>query len=119
MRRQELRAAAANTTHFTTGAWSRAMMADHDGFCVKDAFLVGENAAAICLRVRVSRPTPMMPSRSRARRRTAHNRQCVTPSLIGGRLPEFHLVSFWIDDPGKLTVLGIVHFIEHGAALFA
>src|SRR3954462_8220795 len=39
--------------------------------------------------------------------------------LAGRRLPEFYLVSFWIDDPGKLPVLGIVDLLENVAALFA
>ena len=40
-------------------------------------------------------------------------------SLAGRRLPQFYLVSFWIDDPGKLPVLGIVDLLEHVAAFFA
>ena len=40
-------------------------------------------------------------------------------SLAGGRLPKFYFVSFWIDDPGKLSVLGIVDLLENVAAFFA
>src|SRR5436190_17717827 len=40
-------------------------------------------------------------------------------SLAGRRLPKFYLVSFWIDDPGKLPVLGIVDLVENVAAFFA
>jgi hypothetical protein len=40
-------------------------------------------------------------------------------SLAGGRLPKFHLVSLWIDDPAKLSVLGIVDLLENVAAFFA
>ena len=40
-------------------------------------------------------------------------------SLAGRRLPQFYLVSFWIDDPGKLPVLGIVDLLENVAAFFA
>src|SRR5436189_5056926 len=40
-------------------------------------------------------------------------------SLAGRRLPKFYLVSFWIDDPGKLPVLGIVDLLEYVAAFFA
>src|SRR5205823_5267196 len=40
-------------------------------------------------------------------------------SLAGRRLPKFYLVSFWIDDPGKLPVLGIVDLFENVAAFFA
>src|SRR5205809_3919994 len=40
-------------------------------------------------------------------------------SLAGRRLPKFYLVSFWIDDPGKLPVLGIVDLLENVAAFFA
>jgi hypothetical protein len=40
-------------------------------------------------------------------------------SLAGRRLPEFYLVSFWIDDPGKLSVFGLVDLLEHVAAFFA
>src|SRR6185437_11941531 len=43
---------------------------------------------------------------------------CV-PSLTGRRLPEFHLVSFRIDDPAKLSVLGVVDLFENIAAFFA
>src|SRR5438034_5932619 len=39
-------------------------------------------------------------------------------SLAGRRLPKFYLVSFWIDDPGKLPVLGIVDLLENVAAFF-
>jgi hypothetical protein len=39
-------------------------------------------------------------------------------SLPGGRLPKFYLVSFWIDDPGKFSVLGIVDLLENVAAFF-
>jgi hypothetical protein len=38
--------------------------------------------------------------------------------LAGRRLPEFNLVSLWIDDPGKLPVLGIVDLLENVAAFF-
>src|SRR5882762_7440863 len=51
-------------------------------------------------------------SRGEARRR-------VPWSLPGRRLPQFYLVSFWIDDPGKLPVLGIVDLLEHVAAFCA
>ena len=40
-------------------------------------------------------------------------------SLAGRRLPKLYLVSFWIDDPGKLPVLGIVNLLENVAAFFA
>src|SRR5207248_784701 len=40
-------------------------------------------------------------------------------SLAGGRLPQFYLVSFRIDDPRKLPVLGIVDLLENVAAFFA
>src|SRR5580700_2446990 len=40
-------------------------------------------------------------------------------SLAGRRLPQFYLVSFRIDDPGKLSVLGIVNLIENVAAFFS
>src|SRR2546430_1288772 len=40
-------------------------------------------------------------------------------SLAGRRLPKFYLVSFGIDDPGKLPVLGIVDLLENVAAFFA
>ena len=40
-------------------------------------------------------------------------------SLAGRRLPKFYLVAFWIDDPGKLPVLGIVNLLENVAAFFA
>ena len=39
--------------------------------------------------------------------------------MAGRRLPKFYLVSFWIDDPGKLPVLGIVDLLENVAAFFA
>ena len=39
-------------------------------------------------------------------------------SLAGGRLPKFYLVSFWIDDPAKLAVLGIVDPLENVAPFF-
>lgn len=43
-----------------------------------------------------------------------------TPLVTGRRrLPKFDLVSFWIDDPGKLPVLGIVDLVENVAAFFA
>ena len=32
---------------------------------------------------------------------------------------QFYLISFWIDDPGKLSVLGIVDLLENVAAFFA
>src|SRR5882762_339035 len=51
-------------------------------------------------------------SRGEARRRLPW-------SLAGRRLPQFYLVSFWIDDPGKLPVLGIVDLLEHVAAFCA
>jgi hypothetical protein len=38
--------------------------------------------------------------------------------LADRRLPKFYLVSFWIDDPGKLPVLGIVDLLENVAAFF-
>ena len=40
-------------------------------------------------------------------------------SLAGRRLPKFYLVSFWIDDPGKLPVLGIVDLLKNVAAFLA
>src|SRR2546430_9685598 len=40
-------------------------------------------------------------------------------SLAGRRLPKFYLVSFRIDDPAKLPVLGIVDLLENVAAFFA
>ena len=40
-------------------------------------------------------------------------------SFAGKRLPKFYLVSFWIDDPGELPILGIVDFLENVAAFFA
>lgn len=40
-------------------------------------------------------------------------------SLAGRRLPKFYLVSFWIDDPAKLSVLGIVDLLENVAPFFA
>src|SRR5207248_9606254 len=40
-------------------------------------------------------------------------------SLAGGRLPQFYLVSFRIDDPRKLPVLGIVDLLENVAAFLA
>ena len=40
-------------------------------------------------------------------------------SLAFRRLPKFYLVSFWIDDPGKLPVLGIVDLLENVAAFLA
>src|SRR5438105_2474308 len=43
----------------------------------------------------------------------------VPRSLAGRRLPKFYFVSFWIDDPGKLPVLGIVDLLENVAAFFA
>ena len=39
--------------------------------------------------------------------------------MAGRRLPKFYLVAFWIDDPGKLPVLGIVDLLENVAAFFA
>ena len=40
-------------------------------------------------------------------------------SLADRRLPQLYLVSFRIDDPGKLPVLGIVDLLENVAAFFA
>src|SRR4051812_15384064 len=40
-------------------------------------------------------------------------------SLSRKRLPELDLVSFRIDDPGELPVLGIVDLLEHVAAFLA
>ena len=40
-------------------------------------------------------------------------------SSAGGRLPKFYLVSFWIDDPAKLSVHGIVDLLENVAPFFA
>src|SRR5205823_3344852 len=40
-------------------------------------------------------------------------------SLAGRRLPKFYLVSFWIDDVGKLPVFRIVDLLENVAAFFA
>src|ERR1035437_2148242 len=40
-------------------------------------------------------------------------------SLAGKRLPKFYLVAFWIDDPAKLPVLGIVDLLENAAAFLA
>ena len=40
-------------------------------------------------------------------------------SLAGRRLPKFYLVSFRIDDPAKLPVIGIVDLLENVAAFFA
>src|SRR3954464_9772692 len=37
-------------------------------------------------------------------------------SLTGRWLPQFDLVSFWIDDPAKLAVLGVVDLVEDVAA---
>jgi hypothetical protein len=42
-----------------------------------------------------------------------------TLSLAGRRFPEFHFVSFRIDDPSKLSVLGLVNLLEHIAAFFS
>jgi len=39
--------------------------------------------------------------------------------LAGRRLPKFNLVSFWIDNPGKLPILGIVDLLENVAVFFA
>src|SRR6266550_559158 len=40
-------------------------------------------------------------------------------SLAGRWLPKFNFVSFWIDHPAKLSVLGIVNLLENVAAFFA
>ncbi len=40
-------------------------------------------------------------------------------SLASRWLPQLHLVSFGIDDPGELSVFGIVDLVENVAALFA
>ena len=40
-------------------------------------------------------------------------------SLAGKRFPKFYFVSFWIDDPSKLPVFGIVDLLENVAALVA
>ena len=39
---------------------------------------------------------------------------CPQPlSLAGGRLPEFYFVSFRIDDPSKLSILGLVNLLKY------
>ena len=40
-------------------------------------------------------------------------------SLAGGRLPELYLVSFRINDPSKLSILGLVNLLKYVAAFFA
>src|SRR5207245_10636798 len=50
---------------------------------------------------------------------TFNHRGAARWSLAGRRLPKFYLVSFWIDDPAKLPVLGIVDLLENIAAFFA
>src|SRR3712207_1547826 len=55
-----------------------------------------------------------------ARVRSAPGQRGRVPlSLAGRRLPELYLVSFWIDDPGELPVLGIVDLFQNVAAFFA
>ena len=39
--------------------------------------------------------------------------------MAGRRLAKFYLVSFCINDPGKLPVLGVVDLLENVAAFFA
>ena len=43
-------------------------------------------------------------------------RSRVRVSLTGRRLPQLDLVSLRIDDPGKLAVLRVIHFVEDVAA---
>ena len=45
-------------------------------------------------------------------------KEMVQLSLAGRRLPELHLVSFRIHDPGKLPILRFVDVPEHIAAFF-
>src|SRR6266853_6806962 len=39
-------------------------------------------------------------------------------SLDLRRLPQLDLVSFWINDPAKLPILGFIDLLEHIAAFF-
>src|SRR5271166_2942487 len=44
---------------------------------------------------------------------------CRALLLAGGRLPQFDLVPFGIDDPSKLSILGVVNLLQYVAAFFA